>query len=294
MPPRRLFHTSLSLRTFLRNSRSRSSLSDAFTRIIPRGPWLHLLRTTFSASPVPHPSLRYFLTRLCRRVCTASYLTMPPHNYRSRSSSSGAPSPMTLQTAKPRHRPIAILAAPHLHNPLTLLRFAVPAAPATPATVTRTLRLHTCHHSRHRVSRSMSVSAPHMLYLSGPGATSSVYIHLSHAPTATCQYHPSGNTSCALSYYLQEKCKYRPCGNPQSCWCRSSSRNWSRICTTSPGSSCGQIWAIQTQVKPDGLGHIGTADSDLMHHQYRLSVLQWNPTNTIAAACGRFHAVILQ
>ena len=55
------------------------------------------------------------------------------------------------------------------------------------------------------------------------------------------------------------------------------------------------------QSKPDGLGHIDTADSDLMHHQYRLSVLQWNPgparrnlTNIIAAACGRFHAVILQ
>ena len=55
------------------------------------------------------------------------------------------------------------------------------------------------------------------------------------------------------------------------------------------------------QSKPDGLGHIDTADSDLMHHQYRLSVLQWNPgparrnsTNIIAAACGRFHVVILQ
>ena len=55
------------------------------------------------------------------------------------------------------------------------------------------------------------------------------------------------------------------------------------------------------QCKLDGLGHIDTADSDLMHHQYRLSVLQWNPgpvgrnpTNIIAAACGRFHAVILQ
>ena len=53
--------------------------------------------------------------------------------------------------------------------------------------------------------------------------------------------------------------------------------------------------------KPDGLGHIDTADSDVMHHQYRFSVLQWNPgparknpTNIIAATCGRFHAVILQ
>ena len=42
-------------------------------------------------------------------------------------------------------------------------------------------------------------------------------------------------------------------------------------------------------------------NSNLMHHQYRLSVLQWNPgparrtsTNIIAATCGRFHAVILQ
>ena len=55
------------------------------------------------------------------------------------------------------------------------------------------------------------------------------------------------------------------------------------------------------QSKPDGLGYIDTVDSDLMHHQYRLSVLQWNPgparrnpTNIIAAACGKFHAVILQ
>ena len=55
------------------------------------------------------------------------------------------------------------------------------------------------------------------------------------------------------------------------------------------------------QSKPDGLGYIDTVDSDLMHHQYRLSVLQWksgparkHPTNIIAAACGKFHPVILQ
>ena len=52
MPPRR---TSLSQRTSLRNSRSSSSLSDASNRIISRGPWLHLLRTTFSAPRVPDP-----------------------------------------------------------------------------------------------------------------------------------------------------------------------------------------------------------------------------------------------
>ena len=57
------------------------------------------------------------------------------------------------------------------------------------------------------------------------------------------------------------------------------------------------------QSKPEG--HTGilidTADSDLMHHQFRLSLLQWNPgparrnpTNIVSAACGKFHAVILQ
>ena len=55
------------------------------------------------------------------------------------------------------------------------------------------------------------------------------------------------------------------------------------------------------QPKSDGLGAIATADSDLMHHQFRLSLLQWNPgparrnpTNIVSAACGRFHAAILQ
>ena len=55
------------------------------------------------------------------------------------------------------------------------------------------------------------------------------------------------------------------------------------------------------QSKPEGHGGIDTADSDLMHHQCRLSLLQWNPgparrnpTNIVSAACGKYHAVILQ
>ena len=53
--------------------------------------------------------------------------------------------------------------------------------------------------------------------------------------------------------------------------------------------------------KPAASAHIATADSDIMHHQFRLSLLQWNPgparrnpTNIVSAACGKFHAVILQ
>ena len=55
------------------------------------------------------------------------------------------------------------------------------------------------------------------------------------------------------------------------------------------------------QAKLAGLGHMDIAENDLMHHQYRLSILQWNPgparrnpTQIIASTCGRFHAVILQ
>ena len=55
------------------------------------------------------------------------------------------------------------------------------------------------------------------------------------------------------------------------------------------------------QPKTNRLGPIARVDSDLMHHQFRLSLLQWNPgparrnpTNIVSAACGKFHAVILQ
>ena len=54
------------------------------------------------------------------------------------------------------------------------------------------------------------------------------------------------------------------------------------------------------QSKPEGYSGLDTA-GDLMHHEFRLSLLQWNPglarrnpTNIVSAACGKFHAVILQ
>ena len=169
----------------------------------PSGVLLHLLRTMFSAPRVPDPSLRYFLTRLCRRLCTASHLTMPPHNYRSRSSSSGAPFPMTLSTAKPRHRHIAMLAAPHLHNPLTLLLFCSPSS-ASHATVTRTLRPHVCHHSRLRLSRSMPVSALHMENLLKQPRCDLVCVHSSqsrpHSHMSQAGTHPVRSaTACKRS-----------------------------------------------------------------------------------------------
>ena len=53
--------------------------------------------------------------------------------------------------------------------------------------------------------------------------------------------------------------------------------------------------------KPPAHGYLHNAYNDLMHHQYRLSVLQWNPgparknpAKIVAATCGRFHTAILQ
>ena len=64
---------------------------------------------------------------------------------------------------------------------------------------------------------------------------------------------------------------------------------------------CSFLWSKFGQSIPNGHGYIDTADSDLMHHQYRFSLLQWNPglarrnpTNIVSAACGKLHAVILQ
>ena len=61
------------------------------------------------------------------------------------------------------------------------------------------------------------------------------------------------------------------------------------------------LYRVLGQSKPEGYTGLDTADSDLMHHQFRLSFLQWNPgparkqpTNIVSAACGMFHAVILQ
>ena len=52
------------------------------------------------------------------------------------------------------------------------------------------------------------------------------------------------------------------------------------------------------QSKPEGYTGLDTADSDLMHHQFRLSFFtgpaRRNRSNIVSAACGKFHAVIHQ
>ena len=191
-----------------------------------------------------------------------------------------------------------MLAAPHLNNPLTLLRFAVSAAPATPATVSMTLRLHVCYHSYHWVSRSMPVSAPHMVHLLKRPRCDLVCVHpsqprpRSHMSVPPKWEHP---VRSATAYKRSASTTLAVIHNPIGAVPRARTGPFPKPrALVLPMVKFGHS-------KPDGLGHIDTADSDLMHHQYRLSVLQCNPgptrrnpTNIVAAACGRFHAVILQ
>ena len=59
--------------------------------------------------------------------------------------------------------------------------------------------------------------------------------------------------------------------------------------------------ALVVAPRLDGPTPLSDSRSDLMHSQYRLSVLRWKPgparkndTQIIPAVCGRFHVVILQ
>ena len=152
-------------------------------------------------------------------------------------------------------------------------------------------------HSRHRVSRSTPVSTPHMVDLLKRHRCDLVCVHLSQSRPHSHMSVPANWEHILCAQLPTKECKCRPNGNPPCHRCRPSCGTW----TFSKASCPGPLQVKLGQVRPDGLGHIVTADSDLMHHQHRLSVLQWNPgparrnpTNIIAATCGRFHAVILQ
>ena len=166
--------------------------------------------------------------------------------------------PLDLQASPSAH--CYADSASHLHNPLTLRPFAAPAAQAMLATVTSTLRPHVCYYSLLRVSRSMPVSTPHMVYLLKRHRC--VCVHLSQSRPHSHMSVPPKWTSCALSYYLQEKCKYRPGGNPQSCRCRSSFRDWSFSYTASHCSSRGQslvnpnLMGLVTLIQPTSISCI--------------------------------------
>ena len=191
-----------------------------------------------------------------------------------------------------------MLVTPHCLNFLTLLRFAAPAAPAMLATVTSTLRPHMSYYRHHRVSRIMPVNMLHMVHLLKRHRCDLVCVQLSqlrpqpHFNTTQVGTHP---VRSAATYTRSASTTQAGTHNHVDADPRAGSGPFPKPrALVLPMVKFGQS-------KPDGLGYIETADSDLMHHQHRFSVLLWNPgsarknpNNIIAAACGKFHAVILQ
>ena len=164
---------------------------------------------------------------------------------------------------------------------------------------TSTLRLLMSYCSHHQVSRSMPGNMPHMVYQSKRHWCDLVCVHLSqsrfpqlHVSTTQVATHP---VRSATTYKRSASTALAGNHNPVGAVPRAGTGPFPKPrALVRPMVKFGQS-------KPDGLGCIDTVDSDLMHHQYRLSALQWNPgparrnpTNILAAACGRFHAVILQ
>ena len=210
---------------------------------------------------------RSLLTRLCRLLYAVLYYTILPHNYRSRSSSSDVSSLTILLTVKARHRRNAILVVPHRLNLLTLLRLGVSAVPVLTETSC-------CSH--HRVSNSMPrlqvsirmpTCAPHMENLLKaaplrPCLCSAISVTLPQPPVSTIHVgtHPvrsattgkrSASTALAGTH------------NPVDADPRAGTGPFPKPrALVLPSVHFGQS-------KPDGHGYIDTADSDLVHHQFR-------------------------
>ena len=286
MPPRRLFHTSLLLGTLLRNSRSVSSWLPPST--------LDVLCPT-CARPVPSLLLDAAVQTPLHSVATHDASTQQP---------------LTeffigcIFSNDPSDRQGLSLAQCSADG-------ASPPQPADIATL--------CSPSSasHASDGHEHTTAPHVLLVQPPGLEKYARQFASHGILVkAAPVRPRLCTSISVTpsqpHVSTTQVGTHPVRSATTC---------KRSASTAPAGTHNPVGAVPRagtgpfpkpralvlpvvkfgQSKPDGLGHIDTADSDLMHHQYRLSVFQWNPgparrnpTNIIATACGRFHAVVLQ
>ena len=300
MPPRRLFHTSLSLRTFLRNSRSRSSLLNVST---PHNP----------SVPLVPPSTHDVLCPTCSRPVPSLLLDAavqtPLYSVASHDASTQLPlteffigcifsnDPLDRQGSPSAHCNVDSTSPPHPADIATL---------CSPSSAS-----HASDGHGHTTAPRVSPQPP-------PGLEKYAHLCASHCiPVKAAPVRPRLCTPISVTL-PQPHVSTTQVGTHRV---RSSATTYKRSASTALAGTHNPIGADPRagtgpfpkpfalvlpvvkfgQSKPDGLGLLDTADSDLMHHQYRLSVLQWNPgparrnpTNIIAAACGRFHAVILQ
>ena len=257
MPPRILFRTPLPLGMFLRNSRSWSS-------------WLHLLRLALSALRVLDQSPRYFLMRLCRRLCTASQLTTTAHG--------------VLHRVHPVQRSF---------GPPSFASAHCNAGSASPPNPPDIATLCSPSSASHASDGHEDTTVPCVLPQPPPGLKRYARQYASHGiPVKASPVRPRLCTSTSVTPPQQHVSTTQVGTHPVR-----SATTYKRSAST----ALPEPTVLFVQFVVQGLVFFDTADSDLMHHQYRLSVLQWNPgptrrnpTNIIAAACEKFHAVILQ
>ena len=221
---------------------------------------------------------RVLLTCLSRLPYAVRCYTMLPYNYRSRSSLLAVSSRTILWTAKtlfvsPCHQyKVHVPCCSHRQDSNSSLRLQVSLL---------VLHLYTTHGSsttaaplRARPRSAISVSPPQP-----PACTIHVGTH--HARSATTGKRSAG-TALAGTHNLaitDSRAGSVPFPKPRALVL---------------------LLVHFGQSKPEGHTGLDTVDSDLMHHQFRLSLLQWNPgparkhpTCIVSAACGKFHAVIL-
>ena len=285
MPLRRLFHTPVPLGTFPRNSRSGSS-------------WLHLLLLTFAALRVLDQSPRHLLMRLCRRLYTALQLMMP------------------LQ------RPLTEFFIGCILSNDPLDRQALPSAhcnagSASPPQPPDIATLCSPSSASHASDGHEHTTAPHVLLEPPPGLQKKARQYASHCtPVKAAPVRPRLCTSISVTSPQPHVSTTHVGSHPVR-----SAPTYKRSASTAHAGTHNPVGAdpragtglfpkpralvLPTvkfgQSKPDGLGYIDTVDSDLMHHQFRLSILQWNPgparrnpIQILVATCERFRAVILQ
>ena len=213
----------------------------------------------------------------------------------------------SVSLPKPSRRALS-----HFTNQSTLVLATVSAAPvAVTASCPSLVRSPTAHHLRHQDSRieHFWVLSRYILTKAAP-----VRPHSHKNPALTSPGTPNPSTSTPT---LQPQVSTTQMGTHTAC----SSATHKRSASTALAGTHSAIGADPRAgrglfpeprpvvlpvvrfglTKPAGLGHLHNADSDLVHHQFRLCVLQWNPgparrnpTQIIAATCGRIHAVISQ
>ena len=137
-------------------------------------------------------------------------------------------------------------------------------------TVTSTLRLHMSYCSHHRVSRSMPVNMLHMVYLLKRHRCDLVCVHLSQSrppqPRVSITHVGTHPVRSATTYKRSASIAVAGTHNLVGAHPRAGTGPFPKPrALVLPMVKFGQS-------KPDGIGYIDTADSDLMHHQYRLSL----------------------